>query len=150
MFLAWDDDVPESEEENPAFQMNDMHVAALGTSQIRMRAGQKVKRGDLVESADDDTARVQSDNAIRSNTLGEITASITIKALSDGSFLVPAVLILRLTVSTKSALDESQPVRQILTTLHPCARRPTLTGVFDFEKQGRGRCNLFFLLVERH
>ncbi len=92
VFLDWDNDVPDGEENNPAYQMNDMYVAAVGASHVRVQAGQKVKRGDLVESAGDGTARVQADTAIRASTIGKISAAVTIEKFTDGSFLMPAVL----------------------------------------------------------
>ena len=74
VFLDWDNDDQRT---------NDLFVAAVGAGYIRMKAGQNVKNGDLVESAGDGTAQIQSDNVICSSTIGKITSSIIQQDYAD-------------------------------------------------------------------
>lgn len=67
-------------------------VAALGASWIRVASGVTVSSGDLLESNGDGCARVQSDDVIRSSTIGKVSSSIAVETYEDGSYLVPCVL----------------------------------------------------------
>ena len=71
---------------------NDLKVGGVGNFFIRIKSGETVAIGDLVESNGDGTGKVQSDDIIRSKTVGKITSTNVIKTYSDGSFLVTAVL----------------------------------------------------------
>ena len=84
VYFCEDDD-----EESPT---NGHLIAALGASKIRIAAGLSVSRGDLLESNGDGCARVQSDNVIRSSTIGKVTSATTVATYEDGSYLVPCVL----------------------------------------------------------
>ena len=67
-------------------------VAALGASWCRIASGVTLELGDLLVSNGDGTAKVQSDDIIRSMTIGKVT-SVTVKEThTDGSFVVPVVL----------------------------------------------------------
>jgi hypothetical protein len=67
-------------------------IAALGASWIRVASGVTVSSGDLLESNGDGCARVQSDDVIRSSTIGKVSSSIAVETYEDGSYLVPCVL----------------------------------------------------------
>ena len=76
VFVGWDcNDIPEGMSE----PYNDFNVGALGDYFIRMKAGETVAIGDLVESNGDGTGKVQSDDIIRSKTVGKITMTNVIK-----------------------------------------------------------------------
>ena len=84
VFQTWD---------NEDFENNDAHIASLGAYIIRIAAGVTVTKGDLLESAGNGCARVQSDDIIRSSTIGKVTnGSHVIETYEDGSYLVPCVL----------------------------------------------------------
>jgi hypothetical protein len=78
----------DADEDTPAGHM----VAALGASWIRVASGVVVSSGDLLESNGDGCARVQSDDVIRSSTIGKVSSSIAVETYEDGSYLVPCVL----------------------------------------------------------
>lgn len=83
VFMAWDADDQES---------NDAYIASLGAFVVRIGAGLAVKRGDLLESNGDGCARSQSDDLVRSSTIGKVTSPTRIETYADGSYLVPCVL----------------------------------------------------------
>jgi len=84
VFLSWDNDDEES---------NDAYIASLGAFAVRIATGVVVSKGDLLESAGNGCARVQSDDIIRSSTIGKVTnGAHIIETYSDGSYLVPVVL----------------------------------------------------------
>ena len=60
VFQTWDED-------------NDMNVVGLGTYVVRVHKDQTVAKGDLLESNGDGTAKVKSDDIIRSKTIGKVT-----------------------------------------------------------------------------
>ena len=67
-------------------------IAALGASWCRINSGVTVSMGDLLVSNGDGTAKVQSDDIIRSKTIGKVTATAKKETYSDGSYVVPVVL----------------------------------------------------------
>ena len=69
-----------------------MKVASIGNYFIRMQDGQTPEIGDYVESAGDGTAKVQSDDILRSKTIAKITSTVKQKTYSDNSFLVTCTL----------------------------------------------------------
>ena len=94
VFLDWESD-PESEEEDEdgiKGKWNDMQVASLGNYFIRIAANETISIGDLIEADGTGCGRVQSDDIIRSKTVGKITSTIKQKVYADGSYLVTAVL----------------------------------------------------------
>jgi len=88
VFLGWDEDV-QSEYINT---WNDLYCAAVGNYFIRIAAGQTVAIGDLIESDGNGCGVVQSDDIIRSKTVGKVTSTIPQETYDDGSFLVTCVL----------------------------------------------------------
>ena len=93
VFNAWEEeDVVERESSNLEYAWNDLDVAAVGNYFIRMQSGQTPAVGDYVESAGDGTAKVQSDDILRSKTIAKITSTTKQKTYSDGSFLVTCTL----------------------------------------------------------
>lgn len=67
-------------------------AAALGASWVRIASGVTVHRGDLLESNGDGCAKVQSDDIIRSKTIGKVTSTTVADTYADGSYIVPCVL----------------------------------------------------------
>lgn len=93
VFNCWqEEDVIERESGNAEYTWNDMDVASIGNYYIRMQSGQTPEVGDYVESAGDGTAKVQSDDILRSKTIAKITSTIKQKTYDDGSFLVTCTL----------------------------------------------------------
>tara|TARA_B100001057_G_scaffold59835_1_gene53013 strand:- start:21 stop:2267 length:2247 start_codon:yes stop_codon:yes gene_type:complete len=93
VFNSWEEDtVVERESGNAEVSWNDLDVASIGDYYIRMQSGQTLEIGDYVESAGDGTAKVQSDDILRSKTIAKITSTTKQKTYSDGSFLVTCTL----------------------------------------------------------
>ena len=93
VFNCWqEEDVIERESGNAEYTWNDMDVASIGNYYIRMQSGQTPEVGDYVESAGDGTAKVQSDDILRSKTIAKITSLTKQKTYDDGSFLVTCTL----------------------------------------------------------
>ena len=67
-------------------------VAALGASFCRINSEVTVSMGDLLVSNGDGTAKIQSDDIIRSKTIGKVTSTVKKETYSDGSYVVPVVL----------------------------------------------------------
>jgi hypothetical protein len=78
----------DADDETPSGHM----IAAVGASWIRIAYGVFVTAGDLLESNGDGCARVQSDDIIRSSTIGKVTSASPVTVYEDGSYLVPCVL----------------------------------------------------------
>ena len=83
IFLDWDNDWQTS---------NDFYVAAVGLGYIRINANQTIQIGDLLQSNGDGTAKVQSDDIMRSSTIAKVVLTNKIKTYEDGSYLVAATL----------------------------------------------------------
>ena len=92
VFVGWDNSVNDAKDNGLDEPYNDLRVGGVGNFFIRIKSGETVAIGDLVESNGDGTGKVQSDDIIRSKTVGKITSTNVIKTYSDGSFLVTAVL----------------------------------------------------------
>jgi hypothetical protein len=76
----------------------DFYVAQVGDFVIRIGKDVKLKNGDLIESAGDGTGRVQKsmmtrDYTVKASTVAKITSTEVIETYSDGSYLVPCVLM---------------------------------------------------------
>jgi hypothetical protein len=67
-------------------------VYSAGLSWIRMKAGSTPELGDLIESAGDGTGRVQSNDIIRSCTVGKIVSLAVRETYPDGSYTLPCTL----------------------------------------------------------
>jgi hypothetical protein len=83
VFMAWDNDWTTT---------NDMYVTAVGAFICRVNGSVTVQEGDLLESNGDGTARVQTDDIIRSSTIGKVTSTVKTHQYDDGSYCVPTVL----------------------------------------------------------
>jgi hypothetical protein len=83
VFMSWDEDDD---------TVNDMNVASLGTMVVRIHKDQTVSKGDLLTSNGDGTAKKQSDDIIRTKTIGKVLTNIKQKTYSDGSYTVPCAL----------------------------------------------------------
>ena len=88
VFFGWD----ESETEGIIGAWNDMLCAAVGNYYIRIKSGQSLEIGDLIESDGSGCGVVQSDDIIRSKTVAKVTSTTPQKVYTDGSFLVTCVL----------------------------------------------------------
>jgi hypothetical protein len=84
VFVNWDEDDPD---------YDDMNVAMTGDMVIRIAQGTTVARGDLLMSAGDGTAKPQDDDIVRSKTIAKVTSTHVSHTYSDGSYLVPCVLM---------------------------------------------------------
>jgi len=82
VFIAWDDDD----------EYNDYNLAMVGDVIIRIAEGVEVKRGDLLVSAGDGTAKPQDDDIQRSSTVAKVTSAVVSCTYDDGSFCIPCVL----------------------------------------------------------
>jgi hypothetical protein len=67
-------------------------IAAVGASWCRINSSATVAVGDLLTSNGDGTAKVQSDDIVRSKTIGKVTSTTTKETYADGSYVVPVVL----------------------------------------------------------
>ena len=83
VFAAWDNDDD---------TVNDMYVTAVGTHVVRVHSGQTVAGGDLIVSNGDGTGKKQSDDIVRSKTIGKVLTNIKQETYADGSYTVPCAL----------------------------------------------------------
>jgi hypothetical protein len=67
-------------------------IAAVGASWCRINSSATIAVGDLLTSNGDGTAKVQSDDIIRSKTIGKVTSTTIKETHADGSYVVPVVL----------------------------------------------------------
>ena len=87
VFIAWDDDD----------EYNDYHLAMVGDVIIRIAEGVEVKRGDLLVSAGDGTAKPLDPEApltvgLQAAIVAKVTSTVVSCTYDDGSFCVPCVL----------------------------------------------------------
>jgi len=68
-------------------------VASLGTFVIRVRKGEVLEIGDLLDSDGHGCAKKQSDDIVRSRTIAKVTAAVVVEEYADGSYLVPCTLM---------------------------------------------------------
>jgi len=93
-------DTPESKAVYGVFQryddeeggVNDIMVASIGAWLCRIQAGEIIEVGDLLDSAGNGCAKVQSDDIMRSRTIAKVTSTIPYATYEDGSFVVPVTL----------------------------------------------------------
>jgi hypothetical protein len=71
---------------------NDMYVAAVGAGFVRVNSSSIVSMGDLLQSNGDGTAKIQSDDIMRSSTIAKVTSTQKIETYPDGSYLIAATL----------------------------------------------------------
>jgi len=84
VFSAWDND---------DLINNDFYVASVGSYVVRIKAGQVVSKGDLLQSNGDGTAKVQADDLVRASSFAKVLSNTVIETYEDGSFIVPCSLM---------------------------------------------------------
>ena len=84
VFSAWDND---------DLINNDFYVASVGSYVVRIKAGQTVSKGDLLQSNGDGTAKVQADDLVRASSFAKVLSNTVIETYEDGSFIVPCSLM---------------------------------------------------------
>ena len=72
---------------------NDFYVASVGSYVVRIKSGQTIAKGDLLQSNGDGTAKVQTDDAVRSSSFAKVLSTTIIETYEDGSYLVPCSLM---------------------------------------------------------
>ena len=72
---------------------NDFLVASVGSFVVRIKSGETVAKGDLLQSNGDGTAKVQSDDNVKSSSFAKVLSTTKIETYDDGSFIVPCSLM---------------------------------------------------------
>jgi hypothetical protein len=72
---------------------NDFYVASVGSYVVRIKSGETIAKGDLLQSNGDGTAKVQSDDNIKSSSFAKVLSTTVIETYEDGSYLVPCSLM---------------------------------------------------------
>ena len=72
---------------------NDFYVASAGSYVVRIKSGETIAKGDLLQSNGDGTAKVQSDDNIKSSSFAKVLSTTKIETYEDGSFIVPCSLM---------------------------------------------------------
>jgi hypothetical protein len=72
---------------------NDFYVASVGSFVVRIKANETIAKGDLLQSNGDGTAKVQTDDAVRSSSFAKVLSTTVIETYEDGSYLVPCSLM---------------------------------------------------------
>jgi hypothetical protein len=72
---------------------NDFYVASVGSYVVRIKSGQTIAKGDLLQSNGDGTAKVQLDDNIKSSSFAKVLSTTVIETYEDGSFIVPCSLM---------------------------------------------------------
>jgi hypothetical protein len=72
---------------------NDFYVASVGSFVVRIKANETIAKGDLLQSNGDGTAKVQSDDNIKSSSFAKVLSTTVIETYDDGSFIVPCSLM---------------------------------------------------------
>jgi hypothetical protein len=84
VFYGWDED---------GEGYNDFWVASVGSYVVRIKQGETIAKGDLLQSNGDGTAKVQSDDNIKSSSFAKVLSTTVIETYDDGSFIVPCSLM---------------------------------------------------------
>jgi len=84
VFVAYDED---------GEGYNDFYVASVGSFVVRIKSGQTIAKGDLLQSNGDGTAKVQTDDNIKSSSFAKVLSTTKIETYEDGSFIVPCSLM---------------------------------------------------------
>jgi hypothetical protein len=84
VFVAYDED---------GEGYNDFYVASVGSFVVRIKQGETIAKGDLLQSNGDGTAKVQTDDAVRSSSFAKVLSTTIIETYEDGSYLVPCSLM---------------------------------------------------------
>jgi hypothetical protein len=72
---------------------NDFYVASVGSFVVRIKANETIAKGDLLQSNGDGTAKVQSDDNVKSSSFAKVLSTTIIETYEDGSFIVPCSLM---------------------------------------------------------
>ena len=73
--------------------INDIIVASVGSFVVRIKSGETIAKGDLLQSNGDGTAKVQSDDNVKSSSFAKVLSTTKIETYEDGSFIVPCSLM---------------------------------------------------------
>jgi len=84
VFFDWDND---------GEGYNDFYIASVGSYVVRIKADETIAKGDLLQSNGDGTAKVQSDDNVKSSSFAKILSTTKIETYDDGSFIVPCSLM---------------------------------------------------------
>ena len=84
VFVAYDED---------GEGYNDFYVASVGSFVVRIKANETIAKGDLLQSNGDGTAKVQTDDAVKSSSFAKVLSTTIIETYEDGSYLVPCSLM---------------------------------------------------------
>jgi hypothetical protein len=84
VFVAYDED---------GKGYNDFYVASVGSFVVRIKANETIAKGDLLQSNGDGTAKVQTDDSVRSSSFAKVLSTTVIETYDDGSFIVPCSLM---------------------------------------------------------
>ena len=84
VFVAYDED---------GEGYNDFYVASVGSFVVRIKANETIAKGDLLQSNGDGTAKVQSDDNVKSSSFAKVLSTTVIETYEDGSYLVPCSLM---------------------------------------------------------
>ena len=87
VFVCYDEEADAS-----ADGVNDIFTAAVGTFPVRIHKDETLVAGDLIVSNGDGTAKKQSDDIVRTKTIGKILANVKVETYSDGSYTLPCAL----------------------------------------------------------
>ena len=87
VFMCYDEEADAS-----ADGVNDIFTAAVGTFPVRIHKDETLVAGDLIVSNGDGTAKKQSDDIVRTKTIGKILANVKVETYSDGSYTLPCAL----------------------------------------------------------
>jgi hypothetical protein len=71
---------------------NDFYVASVGSYVVRIKQGETIAKGDLLQSNGDGTAKVQTDDNVKSSSFAKVLSTTIIETYEDGSYLVPCSL----------------------------------------------------------
>ena len=72
---------------------NDFYVASVGSFVVRIKANETIAKGDLLQSNGDGTAKVQTDDNVKSSSFAKVLSTTVIETYDDGSFIVPCSLM---------------------------------------------------------
>jgi hypothetical protein len=72
---------------------NDFYVASVGSYVVRIKSGETLAKGDLLQSNGDGTAKVQTDDNVKSSSFAKVLSTTVIETYEDGSYLVPCSLM---------------------------------------------------------
>jgi hypothetical protein len=84
VFVAYDED---------GEGYNDFYVASVGSFVVRIKANETIAKGDLLQSNGDGTAKVQTDDNVKSSSFAKVLSTTIIETYEDGSFIVPCSLM---------------------------------------------------------